>query len=52
LTASGRPNFGLNYYALNAKGDFGAASIFSGGTFAVNDGTSGTIRKSAFLFKA
>jgi N4-(beta-N-acetylglucosaminyl)-L-asparaginase len=50
--AAGRPNFGLNYYALNAKGDFGAASIFSGGTFAVNDGTSGTIRKSAFLFKA
>jgi N4-(beta-N-acetylglucosaminyl)-L-asparaginase len=50
--ADGRPNYGLNYYALNAKGEFGAASIFSGGTFAVNDGTSGTIRKSAFLFQA
>jgi len=48
---NGRPNFGLNFYALNRKGDYGAASIFEEGTFTVNDGTTGTIRKSAYLFK-
>ncbi|MEP6475501.1 MAG: N(4)-(beta-N-acetylglucosaminyl)-L-asparaginase, partial [Gemmatimonadota bacterium] len=28
ITASGKPKFGLQYYAINKKGEFGAASFF------------------------
>ncbi len=46
----GRPNYGLNFYAVNTKGDFGSASMFAGGTFAVHDGTAAAIRPAAYLF--
>jgi N4-(beta-N-acetylglucosaminyl)-L-asparaginase len=28
LNSKGRPNFGLNFYALNAKGEFGCAALY------------------------
>jgi len=34
----GRPNFNVRFYAVNKKGGFGSASIWSGGSFAVNTG--------------
>jgi N4-(beta-N-acetylglucosaminyl)-L-asparaginase len=34
----GRPNFDVRYYAINKKGEFGSAGIWSGGEFAVNTG--------------
>jgi N4-(beta-N-acetylglucosaminyl)-L-asparaginase len=38
LDENGRPNFNVNFYALNKKGEFGGASIWSGGQMAVNTG--------------
>ncbi len=49
--ADGRPRFGLNFYALNKKGEFGAASMFEGASFAVHDGTGNKLRDSAYLYR-
>jgi N4-(beta-N-acetylglucosaminyl)-L-asparaginase len=38
LDDEGRPNFDVRFYALNKRGEFGSASIWSGGTFTVNTG--------------
>lgn len=46
-----RPRFSLNFYALNKKGEFGAATIWSGARFAVHDGKDNRLRESAYLFK-
>ena len=47
----GRPKFGLDFYALNRKGEFGAAGIYQGGRFAVHDGIENRLRDVAYLFK-
>jgi N4-(beta-N-acetylglucosaminyl)-L-asparaginase len=47
----GRPNFGLDFYALNKKGEFGSASLFQGGRYAVHDGVENKFRDAAYLFK-
>ncbi len=47
----GLPRFGLDFYALNKKGEFGSATIFAGGRYAVHDGVENKHRESAFLFK-
>jgi N4-(beta-N-acetylglucosaminyl)-L-asparaginase len=49
LDARGRPKFGLNFYAVNKRGEFGAASIFPS-RYAAHDGTEAKIRDTAFLF--
>jgi N4-(beta-N-acetylglucosaminyl)-L-asparaginase len=49
--ADGRPKFGLNFYALNKKGEFGAACLFQGGRYAVHDGVENKLRETAYLFK-
>jgi N4-(beta-N-acetylglucosaminyl)-L-asparaginase len=49
--ADGRPNFGLEFYALNKKGEFGAAGFFGGGGFAAHDGSANKLRDAAYLFK-
>lgn len=49
--AEGRPKFGLNFYALNKKGEFGAACLFQGGKYAVHDGVENKLRDTAYLFK-
>ena len=49
--AKGRPTFGLEFYALNRKGEFGAAGFFAGGRFAVHDGAANGLREVAYLFK-
>lgn len=47
----GRPNFGVNYYAVNKNGEYGGASIFAGGRYAVSvDGSTG-LEDSAYLFE-
>jgi len=48
----GRPNFGLDFYALNKKGEFGAAGLFQGGRYAVHDGVENKFRDVAYLFKS
>lgn len=48
----GRPNFDVRFYALNKRGEFGSASIWSGGNFAVNTGAAQSrLVESAYLFK-
>jgi hypothetical protein len=50
LDARGRPKFGLTYYAVNKRGEFGAASLYPG-RFAVHDGTDAKLRDAAHLFE-
>ena len=50
--ADGKPSFNVRFYALNKKGQFGAASIWSGTQFAVNTGESASrLEKGAYLYK-
>ncbi len=35
LNARGLPNFGLNFYALNARGEFAGVSMYPGAHYAV-----------------
>ena len=51
LAEDGRPDFNVNFYALNKKGEFGAAAIFGGMRFAVNVDGQGELRDSAYLFE-
>jgi len=48
---AGRPAFGLNFYALNAKGEFGAATMLGKAGYAVHDGRTNELRDCASLFK-
>ena len=47
----GRPDFNVNYYAVNRAGDYGAAAIWPG-RYAVAVGGEATVRDSAHLFEA
>lgn len=50
--AEGRPNFDVRFYAINKRGQYGSAGIWSGGTFAVNTGEKESrTMNSAFLYK-
>jgi N4-(beta-N-acetylglucosaminyl)-L-asparaginase len=35
LNSNGNPNFGINFYALNAKGDYAGVSMYPGANYAV-----------------
>jgi N4-(beta-N-acetylglucosaminyl)-L-asparaginase len=48
----GRPNFGMNYYALNRKGEFGSASFTGPSQYAAHDGTKNALRPAAYLYKS
>jgi N4-(beta-N-acetylglucosaminyl)-L-asparaginase len=50
LDATGRPKFDLSYYALNKRGEFGAANFYPGARFAVHDGQEARLADSAYLF--
>ncbi len=52
LKAPGRPDFQLNFYALNTKGEYGAAAIYKGAYFTVHDGTTNRRLDSAYLFES
>jgi len=47
----GRPNFNINFYAVNKKGEFGCASVYSGANYAVNVDGKGELRDSAYVFQ-
>ena len=51
LDAKGRPRFQVKIYCLRADGDHGAASIWSGGEYAVRDAEGVRKRPAAFLFE-
>ncbi len=44
-----RPKFGLNFYAVNKRGEFGSASFYPS-SYAAHDGTEAKIRDTAYLF--
>lgn len=50
LHPNGRPKFGLNFYAINKRGDAGGASIFPS-SYATFDGSDAVVRDSAYLFE-
>lgn len=52
LNERGEPTFGLNFYAVNKAGDFGAASIHSGAQYAVWDGRQASHRDTAYLYES
>jgi N4-(beta-N-acetylglucosaminyl)-L-asparaginase len=51
LTEDGKPNFNVNFYAVNKQGDYGAAAIWSGRNFAVCDERGNRHEDSAYLFE-
>jgi N4-(beta-N-acetylglucosaminyl)-L-asparaginase len=51
LNSEGLPNFGLSFYALNKKGQYGSATMWGGGRYAVHDGQKNDFKESAYLYK-
>ena len=51
LDERGRPDFNLNFYAVNKNGEFGAGSIWSGGRYAAYDGTTARLHDFPYLYE-
>jgi N4-(beta-N-acetylglucosaminyl)-L-asparaginase len=56
LNDEGKPRFGLSFYAVNKKGEYGSADMWSReegerGRFAVHDGTESRLVEAAYLFE-
>ncbi len=51
INEDGLPNFGLNFYALNKKGEFGSACMWSGGRYAAHDGAENRLRDCAIIIR-
>lgn len=47
----GRPHFGVTFYALNKRGEFGCASLVGVSKMAIHDGKEARLVDSAYLFK-
>jgi N4-(beta-N-acetylglucosaminyl)-L-asparaginase len=50
-TPEGRPRFEVELYAINTRGEYGGARIYSGGRFSVHDGTTARHEPLAYLYK-
>lgn len=50
LLSDGRPKFDLKFYAVNKRGELGAASMYPG-QYAAHDGREAGLRDTAFLFQ-
>ena len=50
LNERGRPTFGLQFYAVNKRGEIGAASLYPA-RYAAHDGREGALRDAAFLYE-
>jgi N4-(beta-N-acetylglucosaminyl)-L-asparaginase len=50
LNSRGLPNFGINFYVLNAKGEYACVTMYEGPSFAIcNDGGPQTLKSEPFL---
>lgn len=49
LTPQGRPTYGLNFYAINKRGEIGSAS-FTPSNYARHDGVEGRVVDTAYLY--
>jgi N4-(beta-N-acetylglucosaminyl)-L-asparaginase len=47
----GRPAFNVVFYALNVKGEYGSAALYSNANFAVHDGREARLLPSAYLYR-
>ena len=47
----GRPSFNVRLYALSREGEYGSASIWSGGRFAVADARGARLEEQAYLYR-
>jgi N4-(beta-N-acetylglucosaminyl)-L-asparaginase len=52
LDEEGRPSFNVNFYAVNKRGEFGGAAIWSGSRFAVNVDGNAELRDSAYVLQS
>jgi len=52
LNAEGLPSFGLTFYALNKKGEYGSANMWGGSRYAVHDGQKNELKQGAYLYQA
>jgi len=50
IREDGRPTFGLNFYAVNKRGEFGAGSLYPS-RYAAFDGSEAALRDTAHLFE-
>ncbi len=50
LAPDGKPTFNLNFYAVNKRGEFGAASLYPG-RYAAHDGAEARLRDTAHLYE-
>ncbi|MCZ6650121.1 MAG: N(4)-(beta-N-acetylglucosaminyl)-L-asparaginase [Acidobacteria bacterium] len=51
LDGDGRPNFNVKFYAVNKRGEYGSAAIWSNSRYAVHDGSEAQLKDCAYLFK-
>jgi len=51
LDDRGHPAFNVSFYALNKRGEYGAAAILEGANIAVHDGTGARTLPAAYLYK-
>lgn len=51
LNKDGKPNFNVKFYAVNKRGEYGSAAIYSGGTFWIADAKGARLEEMAYLFK-
>lgn len=51
LDEQGRPKFNVSFYAINKRGEHGAASIWNGGSYCLNDGMTNKKFDTSYLFK-
>jgi N4-(beta-N-acetylglucosaminyl)-L-asparaginase len=51
LNESGQPNFNVEFYAVNKRGEHGSAAIWSGGRYAVNVDGDASLRDIAYVFQ-
>ncbi|UCC48681.1 MAG: N(4)-(beta-N-acetylglucosaminyl)-L-asparaginase [Gemmatimonadota bacterium] len=51
LDEDGHPNFNVNFYAVNKRGEHGAAAIWSGSRYAVYDSKGNRLEDSAYLLE-
>ena len=51
LKADGKPDFNVNFYVLNKRGEHAGAALWSGSYYCVHDGAANRRVESAYLFK-
>jgi N4-(beta-N-acetylglucosaminyl)-L-asparaginase len=51
LGPGGRPRFDLEFYAVTKAGEFGGATLYSGGKFAVCDEKGARLEEAAYLYR-